>query len=304
MEAVELLIVATFFVLPMLLLHLFRGLQRYLGRLPEEDLPTREEVERFAAEMRARAGTRSRQDQTDNVQCGLCLDERMTGPVELLPCGHIYCNGCVQRLWTHCGRHRRLTCPYCQASVEAVFPAYQLRQAQRLLQHQQRGGADPGSNTHRARLVRFMEKHSPARRPTVDASIDKLLAAHAGRENRMWTTLIAKFGPEPEVPGVDDEAVRLIDRQLHPYNMHPAVAARATVRTRLLLCLRGLANVQLLPRMIRLKIFLSALVVVVYVLLPYDLIPDMLGVIGLLDDGVLAVLMLVVVANVMLSVLA
>lgn len=234
------LIVGACVALPLLVGIAVGRLRRCLQQLPEEDLPARNEVERFAATLRARAGTRSRQaDPNGQHTCGLCLEDRLTGPVELLPCSHVYCNTCVQALWAHCGRHRRIACPYCRASVEAVFPAYQLRESQ----------------------------------------------AAVGQP-------------------VDAAAVQATDRQLHVYNTHPAFAARATVRTRALMLLRGMANVQLLPLVVRFKIGLLILVVFLYVLLPFDLIPDMMGAIGFVDDAALVVLMAVVAAHVMLSVLA
>jgi uncharacterized membrane protein YkvA (DUF1232 family) len=242
MEAAELLIVLAVVCLPLLLLIAARRAVAHVrqGLLPDEDLPTREEVERIAAALRQQAGSRSRQNLADAGQCGLCLEERLAAPVELLPCGHIYCNTCVLRLWTHTGRHRRILCPYCRSPVEAVFPAYALREA----------------------------------------------AAAAGHG------------------GNNGEADLQCDRQLHALNAHPAFAARATVRTKLILFLRGVANVRLLPRLIQIKMLLSFALVLIYTVMPLDLIPDYLGLLGLLDDLVLMGLMLAIVVNVLVSVLA
>ena len=45
-----------------------------------------------------------------------------------------------------------------------------------------------------ARLTAFYEKYNPAK----VSSVDKALAAYAGREDEMFAALVAKYGPEPE----------------------------------------------------------------------------------------------------------
>jgi hypothetical protein len=55
------------------------------------------------------------------------------------------------------------------------------------------GAAGGSSSNYRARLVSFYEKYNPEK----VSSVDKTLAAYAGREDEMFSTLVAKYGPEP-----------------------------------------------------------------------------------------------------------
>jgi uncharacterized membrane protein YkvA (DUF1232 family) len=61
---------------------------------------------------------------------------------------------------------------------------------------------------------------------------------------------------------------------------------------------------RLLPRMIQVKVMVSLALVLVYVVLPVDVIPDFAGLLGLLDDAIVVTLMGLVIANVLLNVLA
>ena len=59
------------------------------------------------------------------------------------------------------------------------------------------GGDAPASASYRERLVRFYEKHNPAKL----SSVDQALEAYAGREEEMFTALVGKYGPEPPSAG-------------------------------------------------------------------------------------------------------
>ena len=209
------------------------------GNNAVEDLPTRAEVEQIANAMRRAAGTRLRQNLDDDPHCGLCLDE-YTSPVELLPCGHTYCNACILLLWSHTGRHRRICCPVCRSPAEYIFPAYALRDVVA-----QRGGGG----------------------------------------------------------GDAAEGIR-IDRQLHAYNTNATFAARSSFRTLLLVLRRGITHASLLPVLIQLKIAAVIVLMVVYIVSPVDVVPDVLGAIGLVDDAAVALIMGVIAARILLSVLA
>ena len=103
--------------------------------------------------------------------------------------------------------------------------------------------------------------------------------------------------------GRQEESIRC-DRQLHAYNVNATFAARSSIRTSLLVLSRGLANARLLPALVQIKIGAAFLLMAVYLVLPVDLVPDVLGLIGFIDDVAVALIMAAIAARVLLSVLA
>lgn len=90
-----------------------------------EDLPTRTEVERVAQAMRRRPVDPAQPLGDDT--CAICMD-RMQCAVELLPCGHLFCAGCLDTYWSSTGRYRRLRCPLDRDAAELLVPAYHARE--------------------------------------------------------------------------------------------------------------------------------------------------------------------------------
>jgi RING finger protein 170 len=65
-------------------------------------------------------GERTREQQQSDTTCAICLDD-VSAPVELIPCGHVFCGRCVQQYIAQC-RGRVLQCPMDRRPVAFAAP--------------------------------------------------------------------------------------------------------------------------------------------------------------------------------------
>eukprot|EP00727_Mastigamoeba_balamuthi_P006763 m51a1_g2707 hypothetical protein (222) ;mRNA; f:816293-817054 len=57
-----------------------------------------------------------------DATCAICLGP-VTAPVEVIPCGHIYCAECIAAYWNSTPRLTRMLCPLDRRPVDMILPS-------------------------------------------------------------------------------------------------------------------------------------------------------------------------------------
>ena len=194
-------------------------------------------------------------------QCPICLsDARLAVETN---CGHLFCGGCISTYWTtqHPTRLQAMSCPCCRQPVSVLFPQFTNDEITGIVRRG-RGDADDAAEATSGGADNDDDDATAATPETVTSLINTY--------NRRFSGL-----PRPWMDYVYDLPVLL---------RHLASE---------LFTFGGLAFV------FRLRVFCLILGVLLYILMPFDIIPEgVVGILGLFDD-LLFVFILVIYLSIM-----
>ena len=195
------------------------------------------------------------------LECAVCLSP-MRFPATLVPCGHALDARCAADLWQRAPLQRFL-CPVCRRPCELLMPAYALRaqcdmmrahhRAVKTAQRAAAPAASAGDNDDDEDDEDEAERNEPAELRRVESSMRAYNATFAS--------------------GSDEGFVR-------------------SLWSGLTLGVDALRNVALLPGWHQVLVVAFLTVLVAYVVFPFDLVPELqFGMLGMIDDFLLAVLL-------------
>eukprot|EP01087_Luapelamoeba_hula_P018962 TRINITY_DN6202_c0_g1_i1.p1 TRINITY_DN6202_c0_g1~~TRINITY_DN6202_c0_g1_i1.p1 ORF type:complete len:252 (+),score=45.70 TRINITY_DN6202_c0_g1_i1:22-756(+) len=208
---------------------------------------------------------------TDNLECPVCFEVFVAATTT--SCGHSYCAPCILRVWEKQQKRGKISCPLDRRPVSMLIPAYALRGEVDARKHAGEIGQDEDDDRETLSVQEYDEQIEAYNEVFQNAPRNLLDQAHEDwvLAQRIFTGNAAAGTPGA---GIGHGGGGGGAAPLHAATAHQAPGTS----------------------MYKVVILASFLVAFLYLIFPMDLIPDSLGLVGLVDDVfvVLAVLWVVI----------